>query len=77
MKTEKFIVENISCNACANSIKNSMSTLKGVEKVDVDVAKGVVTITHENIPHYVISIKLDDIGYPEVINKQTVKSKSK
>ena len=69
MKTEKIIVENVTCNGCANSIKRQLSTLEGVKTVDVDVASGVVTVTHEDVPHNLIAVKLNDIGYPEVIKK--------
>lgn len=67
MKTEKIYVENVTCEGCARSIKNSMSKLKGVQTVKVDVPKGVVTVTHDGIPHYIIAIKLDDLGYSEKI----------
>lgn len=69
MKTEKINVENITCNGCANTIKKQLITLKGVKDVAVDIEKGVVTITHDGIPHYVIAIKLDDLGYPEIVKK--------
>ncbi len=69
MKIEKIHVENITCNGCANSIKRQLSTLEGVTRVDVDIVTGVVVVAHNDIPHYLIAIKLDDLGYPETIKK--------
>lgn len=43
---EKIIlrVEGMTCNGCANSIKNALGGLEGVRQVEVDLANGRVEV---------------------------------
>ncbi|WP_024301503.1 heavy-metal-associated domain-containing protein [Pseudogulbenkiania sp. MAI-1] len=43
---EKIIlhVEGMTCNGCANSIKNALGGLEGVRQVEVDLASGKVEV---------------------------------
>jgi copper chaperone len=40
-----YTVRGMSCGHCASSVTEQMTTLTGVEKVDVDVATGEVVVT--------------------------------
>jgi copper chaperone CopZ len=40
-----YTVRGMSCGHCASAITEQMTTLAGVEKVDIDVASGEVTVT--------------------------------
>jgi copper chaperone CopZ len=45
MRTVDFQVENIKCGGCANSIKNGLMKMEGVEGISIDIEKGVVSAT--------------------------------
>ena len=66
MKTEEILVANVECNRCARTIKNVLSAIKGITEVDVNVEKGQVKVSYENIERNVITDALDSIGYPEI-----------
>lgn len=59
-------VENIKCNGCATSIKNSLSKMEGVHDVKVDVENGIVSLeTEASANQEKIVSKLQSMGYPE------------
>ncbi|GKT11907.1 MAG: copper chaperone [Thiomicrorhabdus sp.] len=64
-------VENIKCGGCANSIRQKLTALEGIESVDVDVDTGQITISlasqvDQDSMEAKIKAKLLSIGYPEV-----------
>jgi len=67
MKTEEIKVANVECGSCARTIKNSLSEIKGIKEVDVNVEQKKVKVTYDNIERNLITGLLDSIGYPEVI----------
>ncbi|WP_211230191.1 heavy-metal-associated domain-containing protein [Thiomicrorhabdus chilensis] len=42
--TIEIAVENIKCGGCANSIRNQLLKLEGVEQVEVDIERGAVSL---------------------------------
>lgn len=65
MYTEKFIVENIKCGGCANSITKALKKFKGVNEVDINIETQEITIQSEySIDREAIISKLSSIGYP-------------
>jgi copper chaperone len=40
-------VSGMSCMGCVNSVKNMVSALPGISKVEVDLAAGRVEVTHD------------------------------
>ncbi len=66
MNTEtKFTVPTIVCGGCANGIKNALGKVSGINKVDVDVSKKVVTVEHDaQISPEKLADVLDDAGFP-------------
>jgi copper chaperone CopZ len=69
MKTETIIVANLKCNGCATTVKNELSKITGVKRVEVDIEKDSVTISHEDVVRDVIIKKLLSLGYPEATEK--------
>jgi copper chaperone len=69
---EKFIVENIKCSGCSNTIRTDLLKIPKVENVSVDIDSGCITITG-NPDRNVVVAKLNDMGYPEVGHNTLVK----
>lgn len=64
---EIFLVDNVKCNGCANTIKNNLSTVENVQAVDVDVEANKVEVSFINQADdraKLLSI-LERAGYPE------------
>lgn len=76
MKSEIHI-ENLKCGGCAATIKKGILGLEGIQKVDVDVEKSVVSISSEKVNLEEIKLKLSKLGYPEIGDKNTVLHKAK
>jgi len=55
-------VTGMSCGHCANTIRQAVSTLAGVDRVDVDVAGGIVTVDGDG-DAAAISAAIADAGY--------------
>ncbi len=65
MVKSAFFVPDIVCDGCANSIKNSLAKVTGIDKVDVDVHLKSVTVEHhEGVTVKQLVEKFDDIGFP-------------
>lgn len=65
MTTHQVIVDNIKCDGCVNTIKNSVFKLKGVTSVQVFKELNKVCITGVAIDREEMISKLGSIGYPE------------
>ena len=61
-------VEGMSCNHCVNSVKNSVGSISGVNKVEVDLAAKKVTVEFDGELVNIQSIKdtIEDAGYDVV-----------
>lgn len=60
-------IQNLKCGGCANTIKNKISELEGVDSVKVDVAEGAVTVDFaEATALNKVKEKLAALGYPEM-----------
>jgi copper chaperone CopZ len=64
---ETFIVENLKCSGCAKTITNSLTSIKGVNKVEVfiDNAQVEVDFDEAQCKRQNIAEKLKKLGYPE------------
>lgn len=64
MNELKLKVNGMMCEGCENRIKNALSTLEGVEKVEANHKTGEVkVICNKQIDMSVIAEKIDDIGF--------------
>jgi copper chaperone len=61
-------VEGMSCQHCVNSIKNAVSALKGVARVEVDLNKKQVTVNYTagSVTEEDIKETIEDQGYEVV-----------
>ena len=63
---ESFIVDNLKCGGCANTIETKLSKMKGVEKVTVDPDNSSVVVEHSGECEREAFLQtLSDMGYPE------------
>jgi copper chaperone len=63
--TTTVTAPDITCNGCANAIKNAFGRIDGIGDVDVDVESKRVTVSHdENVDKGKIIDILDNAGFP-------------
>ena len=64
MEQKTFKVPNIGCNGCVNTIKNEVSALSGVQRVEGNVDSKMVTVEWDNPANWAtIKAKLEEIEY--------------
>ncbi len=65
-----FVVQNIRCGGCKNTITSKLTKMDQVKEVDIDISESRITVitTTDNAPDMrnIISEKLAKLGYPEV-----------
>lgn len=67
MTTEQFRVPEISCQHCVNAITKEVSTLAGVQRVQVNLDTKTVTVEHEpQVTTEQIVAAINEAGYDEV-----------
>lgn len=70
MKTENITVANLSCSGCVNTITKKLTSIIGVEKVEVDLETNNVSVNHiESVNKEQLTQMLLSIGYPEATEK--------
>jgi copper chaperone len=57
--------ENIKCEGCASTIRDALGSISGVQKVEVNIAAGRVTVTAEEGLRNALTEALQASGYPE------------
>ena len=73
-KKHQYTVDGISCINCVNGIKSHLQK-KGIQKVTVDIAKGLVTLYNNEYSANEIEKFLSELGYkPKVYKSQLPKS---
>lgn len=70
MTTLTLNVKGMSCNHCESRVKSSLSSLSGVEDVQVDIKSGIVSLEFnpDMINPKIIEDEIEDQGY-EVNNR--------
>lgn len=67
MKKITIKVEGMVCEGCENRVKNALSTIEGVEKVEANHKIGEVTIlAKEKSLKSILEEKIEDIGFEVV-----------
>ena len=62
--TEKTVkVNGMTCNHCKANVHNNLSTIEGIENIDIDLESGKVTMTGDEIDLTVVKSKVEGIGY--------------
>ncbi|MCW9023595.1 MAG: heavy-metal-associated domain-containing protein [Gammaproteobacteria bacterium] len=57
-------VENIKCGGCAQTIRDGLTPMEGIETIDVDISSGHVSITGSNLSEEPVANKLAELGFP-------------
>ena len=64
MTTTTITVGGMSCGHCVNSVESELGKVPGVQRVDVDLSSGRVTIESEQpIAEAAIAAAVDEAGY--------------
>ncbi|MFW5470621.1 heavy-metal-associated domain-containing protein [Knoellia sp. CPCC 206435] len=64
MNTQTWTVTGMTCGHCVASVTEEVTELDGVEKVDVDLATGAVTVTStEPLEDDAVRAAVEEAGY--------------
>lgn len=63
MSTLTYRVPDVSCAHCQNAITSEVSTVAGVESVEVDLDAKTVTVSGEPLDEQAIIAAIDEAGY--------------
>jgi copper chaperone CopZ len=59
----EYTVSGMSCGHCEAAVKEEVSTLEGVESVDVDLTTKLVVVRGEGLDDAAIRAAIDEAGY--------------
>ncbi|MEY2923255.1 MAG: hypothetical protein RL108_1881 [Bacteroidota bacterium] len=77
MKTTLFL-QNLKCNGCAKTISNTLSEIKNVSEILVNVEEGSVSLNYINEADLLlIKATLKANGYPAIGEENTFGTKAK
>jgi len=65
METLEIFAQNIKCMGCVNNIKTGLADIPGIERIEVDIETGKVSITGTSLQKNIITEKIAVLGYPE------------
>ena len=63
--TYQINVENIKCGGCASTIRSKLEAMEGVDKIEVDIDDGIVSIEGSEDSRETVTAKLLKLGYPK------------
>jgi copper chaperone len=63
--TYQINVENIKCGGCASTIRSKLEAMDSVNRIDVDIAEGIVSVEAAEDTREAVIAKLLKLGYPE------------
>ena len=63
--TYQINVENIKCGGCASTIRSKLEAMDGIEKIEVDIDAGLVSVDGSEDSRDAVTAKLLKLGYPE------------
>ncbi|RAP46314.1 MAG: hypothetical protein BZ135_03765 [Methanosphaera sp. rholeuAM6] len=71
-KEDTFVVEDMHCNACVNTITKTLISNDSVSNVEADLSSKEVTVEYddENFDVEEILSSLDMIGFPATVKKK-------
>lgn len=58
-----YIVAGMTCNHCARAVERELSTIPGVDSVDVDLASGGVKVSGQALQDASIRAAFEEAGY--------------
>ena len=63
MSTITYSVPDVSCEHCRSAITSEVSTVTGVESVEVDLETKTVTVSGDPLDEVAIVAAIDEAGY--------------
>ena len=60
---KNIIIEGMSCNHCIMAVKNALSELEGISKVEVDLENKRAIIEGENLEDEMLKEAIEEAGY--------------
>jgi copper chaperone len=63
--TYQINVENIKCGGCASTIRSKLEAMAGIDKIEVDIGEGIVSVEAAEDTREAVTAKLLKLGYPE------------
>ena len=64
MVVQSYKVVGMTCGHCVSTVSAAISALEGVENVDVDLSKGLVTVRAKHaVSEKTLTEAIDDAGY--------------
>jgi copper chaperone CopZ len=62
---KEIAVEGMTCDACAVTVKKSLTKIKGVKLADIDLKRGIATITYDDSQVTIDALKqaIDKTGF--------------
>ncbi len=67
MKETKIKVNGMVCEGCENRVKNALSTIEGIERIEASHKTGTITVmSNREIEKSVIEEKINDLGFETV-----------
>ncbi len=64
MSTTTYQVQGMTCGHCVQAVSQEVGALPGVQKVDVDLAQGALTVTSEaELDREAVRAAVDEAGY--------------
>jgi len=74
----QFIVQNLKCGGCANTIQSKLNQLDGITNVSVSVESSTVNVSfNENTNPVKIEDTLKTIGYPIIGDDNSLLTKTR
>jgi len=62
--TASYTVEGMTCQHCVNAVTDEVAKLPGVQRVEVDLPTGAVTVTSDvSLDDAVVRAAVDEAGY--------------
>ncbi len=63
MSDHEYIVEGMTCSHCVMSVREEVSEVPGVERVDVDLDSGRLTVGGEGVDDAAVRAAVAEAGY--------------
>jgi copper chaperone CopZ len=61
--TRQYTVEGMTCQHCVASVTEEVTEVAGVERVEVDLATGRVTVSGADVPEDAVRAAVAEAGY--------------
>lgn len=64
MSTNVYTVKGMTCSGCMNKVTTAVTSVQGVDDVDVDIATGEVTVISQTpVDNHLVRAAINDAGY--------------